>query len=225
MNKNTNCIQRLILFQGYINIYYPGLFKKYQDSHIFKEKIQPIVLNNNLIRHIKKGDKRSFKHVFELYFSALCAFGNRYISETTLVEDMAQEAFISFWENRMNFEHINAVKAFLYTSVRNKCLNHLKHQVVLQKHETALVYELESEQFFTHHVIEEETFNQLYAEIRDLPQASQEIMLLALNGLKNQEIADELDISVNTVKTQKKISYSKLKEKLGPIMQAVWLSF
>lgn len=177
------------------------------------------------IRNFRKGDKKAFREVFDQYFNALCAFGYRYISDRNIVEDTVQEAFISLWEKREHFEHLNAIKAFLYTSVRNKCLNHLKHRAVLQKHETALVYELESEQFFTHHVIEEETFNQLFAEIRDLPQAAQEIMLLALNGLKNQEIADELRVSVNTVKTQKKISYSKLKEKLGPIMQAVWLSF
>jgi RNA polymerase sigma-70 factor (ECF subfamily) len=182
-------------------------------------------LQTDIIKYIKQDSKQAFRDVFDHYFNALCAFGNRYIRDTAIVEDMAQEAFISFWENRKNFDHLNAIKAFLYTAVRNKCLNQLKHQAVLQKHETALVYELESEQFFSRHVIEEETFNQLFAEIRDLPRAAQEIMILALNGLQNQEIADELNISVNTVKTQKKISYSKLKGRLGPLIQAVFLAF
>ncbi len=43
------------------------------------------------------------------------------------------------WGKRQNFDHINAIKAFLYTSVRNKCLNLLKHQVVIQKHEAFLI--------------------------------------------------------------------------------------
>lgn len=183
------------------------------------------ILSQDLVKHIKQGNKKAFREVFDQFFNALCAFGYRYLNNTDLAEDMTQEAFISFWEKRNNFEHLNAVKTFLYTSIRNKCLNHLKHQNVLKKHEQSLLYELESEQFFTAKVIEEETFNQLYIEIRELPIAAQEIMILALNGLKNQEIADELNISVNTVKTQKKISYSKLKEKLGPLMQAVILSF
>ena len=51
-----------------------------------------------------------------------------------------------------------------------------------------------------------------------------EIMILALNGLKNQEIADELNISINTVKTQKKIAYSKLKQKLEPRLAPILLS-
>lgn len=172
-------------------------------------------MHKNIIRHIHKGDRKAFKEVFDEYFNALSAFGYKYVPDQFVAEDMVQEAFISFWEKREDFNHINAVKSFLYTSVRNKCLNHLKHQSVVQKHEKSLVYELESDHHFTSHVIEEETFNQLFVEIRNLPPSAQEIMLLALNGLKNQEIADELKVSVNTVKTQKKIAYSKLKENLG----------
>jgi RNA polymerase sigma-70 factor (family 1) len=172
-------------------------------------------VNKNLIRHINKGNRKAFKAVFDEYFNALCAFGYKYLADQFVVEDMVQESFISFWEKRQDFSHINALKSFLYTSVRNKCLNHLKHQAVVHKHENALVYELETDHAFASLVIEEETFNQLFVEIRTLPPSAREIMLLALNGLKNQEIAYELNITINTVKTQKKIAYSKLKENLG----------
>ena len=181
-------------------------------------------MHKNIIKHINRGDRKAFREVFDHYFSALAAFGYKYIPDQFAVEDMVQESFISFWEKRKDFEHINAIKSFLYTSVRNKCLNQIKHQAVRKKHEPALVYELESEQHFTAHVIEEETFNQLHLEIRELPESAQEIMLLALNGLKNQEIADELNISLNTVKTQKKIGYSKLKDRLGHKFNTLLLS-
>ncbi len=181
-------------------------------------------MNKNIIRHITRGDRKAFRAVFDEYFNALSAFGYKYVPDQFVVEDLVQEAFISFWEKREDFNHINAVKSFLYTSVRNKCLNHLKHQTVVQKHEKALVYELESDHAFSSHVIEEETFNQLFVEIRNLPPSAQEIMLLALNGLKNQEIADELNVSVNTVKTQKKIAYSKLKENLGSHFNGILLA-
>jgi RNA polymerase sigma-70 factor (family 1) len=175
------------------------------------------------IRQINRGDKRAFKELFDRFFNALAAFGYNYIPDSAIVEDMVQEAFISCWEKRRDFDHINALKSFLYTSVRNKCLNHLKHQAVQKKHENSLVYELESDHHFAGLVIEEEVFNQLHAEIRDLPKSAQQIMMLALNGLKNQEIADELGISMNTVKTQKKIAYSRLKDRLGHRFTAVLL--
>jgi RNA polymerase sigma-70 factor (family 1) len=181
-------------------------------------------VDNNIIRHINRGKKRAFKDLFDHYFNALAAFGYKYVSDPDNVEDMVQEVFIACWEKRADFSHINALKSFLYTSVRNKCLNHLKHQAVQKKHENSLIYELESDHHFNSQVIEEETFNLLHAEIKDLPRSAQEIMMLALNGLKNQEIADELNISLNTVKTQKKIAYSKLKDRLGHRFNAVLLS-
>ena len=174
---------------------------------------------------IKLDNKETFKQVFEGHFNALCSFGYRYVKDKSAVEDFTQEVFISLWDKRQNFEHINAVKAFLYTSVRNKCLNQLKHQVVVQKNEITMIKDLEHEQFFTSHVIEEESFNLLTTEIRDLPEASRGVMILALNGLTNNEIAGELNISINTVKTQKKIAYSKLKKKLGPVFKVIMLSF
>lgn len=178
-------------------------------------------MDKKLLIQIRRGDKKAFRAIFDQYFNALAAFGYKYVPDSHAVEDMVQEAFISFWEGRDKFDHFSAVKAFLYTSVRNKCLNHLKHQSVRRKHEDSLLYSLESDQYFEAHVIEEETFNQLFAEIRNLPASSREIMLLALNGLKNQEIADELQISINTVKTQKKIAYAKIKDAMGPITNVI----
>lgn len=188
----------------------------------------PIIerVNENIIRQLKRGNKKAFQAFFDHYFNALAAFGYKYVPDQYVVEDMVQEVFVSFWQTKENFDHINAAKSFLYTSVRNKCLNHLKHQTVIRKHQEALIYNLESDQYFEAHVIEEETFNQLLIEIRKLPDGAQEIMLLALNGLKNQEIADELNVSINTVKTQKKIAYAKLKDELGRLMnQVLWLIF
>lgn len=183
-----------------------------------------INVEHNLVRQFNKGNKEAFRQVFDSYFDALCAFGYNYIREVDAVEDLVQDAFIILWEKHRDFENINTIKSFLYTTVRNKCLNHLKHKLVRQKNEDGLISALESEHYFEGKVIEEEVFNQLSIEIRNLPDSAQKIMLLALNGLSNPEIAEELNISVNTVKTQKKIAYSKLKDRISPIFQAILYS-
>lgn len=169
-------------------------------------------------------NRNTFRTYFDNHFRPLCAFGYRYLSDTEAVQDQVQSVFITLWDNRENFDNEKAVKAYLYTSVRNKCLNHLKHLSVRQKHEEHLIYELESSQFFTQHVIEDDTFNLLYQEIENLPASAKKIMLLALKGLKNKEIAEALDISENTVKTQKKIAYGKLKDKLSGAMMTILFS-
>jgi len=173
-------------------------------------------LHEKIIRQIKKGKQEAFEEVFKHFFHPLSAFAFKFVKDVAVVEDLLQEVFISFWEKRQDFDHPAALKSYLYTSVRNRCLNHVKHLAVEKKHEPALLYEVESQQHVSRHVIEEETFRLLLSEIKLLPEASREIMILALNGLKNPEIAEELGISVNTVKTQKKIAYAKLKDKLGP---------
>lgn len=199
------------------------IFRKYDlfDRFLLKHS----ELSEDNLNKTKLVSKESFKEVFDSHFNALCAFGYKYVKDKQVAEDLVQEVYVALWNKREDFAHENAIKGFLYTSVRNSCLNHLKHQAVLEKHEGSLIYELESEQFFSHHVIEEEAFNQLYTEIHHLPKAAQKIMLLALKGLKNKEIASTLDISENTVKTQKKIAYAKLKEKLSHTVLGIFLSF
>lgn len=163
-------------------------------------------------------DKGTYQTYFDHYFRPLCAFGYRFIADTEAIQDLVQSVFISLWDQRDNFENEKAVKAYLYTSVKNKCLNHLKHLSVREKHEQQLIYELESGQTYTQQILEEDVFHLLYQEIEKLPKSAKRIMLLALKGLKNKEIAETLKISENTVKTQKKIAYSKLKDRLSESM-------
>lgn len=183
-----------------------------------------MTIQQKTIELIKSGDKNAFKEFFEVLFHPLCAFGYKYVSDHSAVEDMVQEAFTTFWEKRNDFDHPNTIKTFLYTSVRNKCLNHLKHQSIRSTNEDGLIYQLESDHYYVSQVVEEEAFSLLYNEIKHLPESSQKVMLLALKGLKNKEIAEELSISENTVKTQKKIAYSKLKRKLSPTLNTILLS-
>ncbi len=179
-----------------------------------------------LLRQLHKGKRSAFRELYDALFSPLCAFGLKYLSNTQVLEDFVQEAFISYWDKRNDFTHLSAIKSYLYTAVRNNCINHLRHEAVKHQHEQNLVFTLESDHYFENAVIEEETFNRLYAEIHMLPESTREIMLLALNGLKNPQIADELGISVNTVKTLKKNAYGKLRQKLTPALQGAvygWL--
>ena len=92
-----------------------------------------------LIEDFKKGDKRSFQLIFDEMYQRLCAYSSRYLYDDQEVEDLVQDSFITLWNKRGDFDHINAIKSFLYTSVRNKCLNVLKHQTVIKEHLFILV--------------------------------------------------------------------------------------
>ncbi|PKQ62813.1 hypothetical protein BZG02_11495 [Labilibaculum filiforme] len=165
----------------------------------------------NLFRN---GNQDSFKHLYDKYFDVLFLFGQKYISGQDIVEDIIQESFIKVWEKRATFYHEAALRAFLYKTVRNSCLNQIEHQKVRKSYEGQVNKTICDEDYFLHNVIEEEVSRMIKDTVQKLPESARLIYLLSLKGLKNAEIAEDLDISINTVKTQKQRAGKFLKENL-----------
>ncbi len=165
--------------------------------------------NNNL---------NTIENLFNKYYPSLCAFAQSYINDCGSSEDIVQDVFITLWNKYEELDQIQSVKSYLYTSVRNACLNHLKHDNIVGKFAEAELSEKESDIFFNDHVIEEETHRFFYKAIQELPEKCREIILLSLDGLKNTEISEELNVSINTIKTQKRIAYTYLRMRLKDIL-------
>ncbi len=174
-------------------------------------------LNNSLLKEFRNGDNLAFKKIYDRYFNALFLFGMKYIPVQNVMEDILQETFIKAWEKRAFFFHELALKAFLYKTVKNSCLNHIEHQTVQKKFENRQDKSSYSENTFYENIIEEEVNRHISEAIKELPKSAQIIYLLSLKGVKNKDIAEDLKISVNTVKTQKLRSRNFLKEKLKKI--------
>ena len=168
----------------------------------------------SLIDKFKDGNREAFEEIFNSFFSALCNFANTFVHDVHQSEDFVQEIFISLWDHRKNFDDLLSLKSFLYKSVRNKCLNFIKHQNIVNKHQEVQLKDLENDAVFFDHMIEEETHRLLYDAINELPPSCKKILLLSISGLTNPEIAEDLNISINTVKTQKAIAYKQLRLKL-----------
>jgi RNA polymerase sigma-70 factor (ECF subfamily) len=144
----------------------------------------------------------------------MCLFAKKFIKDYDDSEDIVQEVFIELWNQRSRFEGIEQIQAFLYLSVKNRCLNFKKHLMVKERFiNTAMG---DSEQFFEEYVLETEVIQNINNAIQNLPEQRRKIIILGMQGLKNDEIADQMQISINTVKLQKKIAYKQLREKLKP---------
>ncbi len=176
------------------------------------------ILNTNTIIHFRKGNQKAFQQIFTQLYTSLCSFANKYLNDKDEAEDTVQEVFIELWNQRLKFENVNQVKAFLYLSIKNKCLNIIKHINIKQKYIDEYIDEREQEGFFEENVIKSEVISQIKNAINKLPEQRKKIILLNIQGLKNNEIAEDLSISVNTVKLQKKIAYKYLREQLGKIL-------
>lgn len=147
-------------------------------------------------------------------FSHYLLFACNYIPDEDISKDIVQDAFINYWKQQDNFEDELSVKSFLYKSIRNACLNQLRHQNIRSQYFNSLPKDWESEDFFMENVIQEEVSRIILDELAKLSETGRQVILRSLEGLSNEEIAGELNISINTVKTHKARSYIILRKNL-----------
>jgi RNA polymerase sigma-70 factor (family 1) len=159
----------------------------------------------------KQDDVKAFNEFFDSFYPSVCIFANKYLNDINLSEDFAQEAFIEFWKRKENFDDFNAIKGFIYTVTRNKCLNNIKLKGIRER---ILSDDIFTEDYCYDLVLEEETYREIYLAVDKLAPQSRKIVWLSMDGNKNQDIADCLAISINTVKTLKKNAYKKLRVQL-----------
>jgi len=154
------------------------------------------------IAGLLRGDERVFREIFEKYHTQLCYFASTLLATDQDAKDVAQEAFVKLWQRRDNFKDLNAVKAFLYITVKNSCLNIYKHDKVVRRYEGQQEERWESDAMMR--IIESEALENVFQALAKLPRGCRNVLQLSyFEGMKHKDIADHLQVSVNTVKTQK----------------------
>ncbi|GAF05212.1 RNA polymerase sigma-70 factor [Saccharicrinis fermentans] len=164
------------------------------------------------IKLIAGGSTKAFKDFYDSFFPSLAFFSIQLVKDKDEASDIVQEAFLTYWNKRNEFENLDGVKAFMYTVIKNSGLNYLRSQKVHAKH---LAYIEQNERnYFKNIIIEEETISMIKAALTDLPPQTKNIVELSMLGAKNVDIAETLGVSINTVKTLKLRAYKLLREKL-----------
>lgn len=166
-----------------------------------------------LFKKMQAGDWSAFNLFFRGYMEGLYLYALAFVKERAVAEDIVQDTFIYLWVNRSRISYTGSVYAYLLQSVKNACINHKAHQEVEEKYRRVVVCADEAEDAGTDW---EELRQKVMSAIDGLPPRCREIFILgAVEGMKYQEIAARLDISVNTVKTQMKYAYRKVKAEVG----------
>lgn len=159
-------------------------------------------------------DNGDLRRVFNFFYPALISFASNYIDQEGACEDIIQEVFISLWERRERFATLESIKGFLYVSVRNSCLNYLKHKRIEDKYIQNQATVNESD-LFHEWVIKEEVYRRIYRIIGEMAPRTRKILIYHLSGLSNEDISRKTGISINTVKTLKTRAYKVLKRLMG----------
>lgn len=168
--------------------------------------------------------QKSFSDMYAVYFTKMLRFSKAYVGREEDAENIVQDIFLYLWEHTDVLETVDNRDAFLFTLVKNRCLNFLKHQLYVETRKQSLekaetlelqmnVYSLQ--QFDESALSLEEVEALLRQAIGTLPERCRRIFILSrMEGLKYKEIAERLDISVNTVENQISIALKKLKVEL-----------
>ncbi|MCX8491532.1 MAG: sigma-70 family RNA polymerase sigma factor [Cyclobacteriaceae bacterium] len=156
-----------------------------------------------------------FKGIFDKHFSGLVRFANRYVLNRTLAEDIVQGIFIELWEKRATIFLIdNSPQVYLFTAVKNRCLNEIRNQHVKDANTLRYSWAILVARDNNHEPMINE--DKLINAIKQLPPiVRQTINLRYFEEKSIHEISSILSVSKNTVKTNLKRAKSKLRFHLG----------
>lgn len=162
---------------------------------------------------------REFEISFRGLYLPLGMYALRLVNDTDVAEDMVQDAFMKAWLYLENGGEIEHFSSFMYRSVRNICLSYLRdRREMLDESNIPEAGEEEIDTSFRD--------ARIWKAIDSLPEKCREIFLMSKrDGLTNEKIAEELGISIKTVKNQMTKAFSRLREALSDGHKPFFLPF
>ena len=171
--------------------------------------------DSSLFLLIKKRDKEAFTVVYHKYHHYLYSLAFRYLKDVELAEDAVQHVFVKLWDSARYIDVGINMKNYLYTMTKNFVLNQIRDnkEMISLNYENAQI-EITDESSDILKMMEDKQLNSLlYEGIQHLPPQKKEICHLKIDENKtNQEIAEEMGISVNTVKSHYQESVKMLRD-------------
>lgn len=169
---------------------------------------------------LKSNDKQAYYFLFKKYYAELLFIAFKYLQNEEDAKDTVQSTFIKLWENQSVIDVQKPVKPFLFTIHVRNCLDFIKKR----KLDTRPIDPFNQNNFSQDGSPETEIFSkeleyQILKGIEDLPPKCRQVFELSrFKGLKNQEIADHLNISLKTVESHITVALDKLRTNLSEFL-------
>lgn len=164
---------------------------------------------DKIVRGVRKNDRKAQKALYNQYSPLFMAIAMRYLKDLHDAEDVLTEAFLKIFTKIHSFENKGSFEGWMKKIVINECLMALRQRKKQFLYVSIDEIDIEIEPEIISHLSAEE----LLDVIRELPEGYRTIFnLYEIEGLKHREIAEELDISINTSKSQLIMAKRKIRE-------------
>lgn len=179
---------------------------------------------NLIIEGLKNGEEDAYRYLFDHHYPTLCRIAMLYVKDGFAAETVVSDVIYHVWETRKRLVVSTSLRQFLARSVRNKCLDYLKQQYLKHEKQMPAAADVvanmaESGDYPLGRLLEQELEDKVHDAVNGLPEDCRRVFLMSrVDGLKREEIAEKLDISVNTVKYHLKNALSLLNDELGKYM-------
>lgn len=164
-----------------------------------------------MIERLRRNDRKAYSELFDGYFDKLFTFALNMVFREDVANDIVQEVFIAIYEKSVLKNYRGSLKAYLYSSVRNRCYNYLRDAKVEDRN-MALYAEAAVYSDSVDMIDREEILEKIREVLDELPDKCREVCLLRfVHGYKYSEISEQLGMNENTVKVQLHRGLEKLK--------------
>lgn len=171
--------------------------------------------------------EQELQEIFEQYYRPLCYYVSRFIKSGDRIKDIVQDVFVACWNKKLDFPNHYALKAYLYSSVYHSCIDQIKLDTIHNRHHDNIRRKspLEDPDYLETR-IETESLEQIFRAIESLPKQCMTVFKLSyIEGKSVDDVAEELNLSPNTVKTQRARAKKLLQERLKHLYNILAILF
>jgi RNA polymerase sigma-70 factor, ECF subfamily len=157
--------------------------------------------DNEIIGRIRQGDIKQFESLFRSSYASLVKYARTVVKDHDTAEEIVQDLFFRIWQNKEKIQIESSLNGYLFRSVHNRCLHHIEHLKVVERHEIEMSAEQSTTAESPADVLQyKELQAKIARTIEKLPEMCGKIFCMSrFEGLKYSEIAERLSVSIKTV--------------------------
>lgn len=161
--------------------------------------------DQQIIELIRHDNHVAFSLLFERWYKELIVYANIFLRDMDKCEDIVQSVFTRLWENRYDLKISTTLAAYLHGSVKNQCLNFLKHERIRNEYQIYVTAFQDDFDDLNRTLNFKECLEKFNRSINELPEKYREVFILSrILGYKYDEIAIKTGVSKRTIEERMK---------------------